>query len=74
MDYLRECDAQQSTREIALWVMHEKGLEVVGARQLEGFINRVWRVLTALRERGDLQCEVESRRVMRWELTNSQVG
>ena len=41
LDYLRECDAPQSTREIALWVMREKGVEVVGVRQLQGFINRV---------------------------------
>ena len=70
LDYLRKCDAPQTTREIALWVMRERGVEVVGARQLQGFINRVWRVLTVLRERGDVRCEVESRRVMRWILTN----
>ena len=71
LDYLRECDTPQTTREIALWVMREKGVEVVGARQLQGFINRVWRVLTGLRERGDLRCEVESRRVIRWNCLNT---
>ena len=67
LDYLHGREAQ-TTREIALWVMERKGVEVASARQLQHFINRVWRVLAVLRERGLVTCEVESRRVLRWGL------
>jgi len=70
LDYLREFDQPQSTREIALWVMREKGVEVISARQLQIFINRVWRVLAALLKRSLVTRIASNNKAVNWILMN----
>lgn len=44
-------------------------MEIVGSRQLQSFINRVWRVLTALRERGSVKHSISAARENVWYTT-----